>query len=339
MSDPLPEATTPGVRGAHPTASRGRNMLLVGALICLAAFNSGNNIFFLVAATLFAMVLLSKWKGRRFLSALEVRAFAPVDGIFANRDGRVHLQAFCRRGPMEFRLHHPRLAAAALGFATPEGEGTSVSVRPPRRGAWRFEGLRATSVAPYGITAQRRAIRLEREVLVFPEPAADVDLRELLARQRSEAEPVAAPASGSGTDFLSLREYHPEDGIRRIHWRGLAKTGVLLSKVYEQDEQHVVAFHLDREIPEATPEWLARFELAVSRLTAAVLQAEEQRRTYAFSMTGLPALVGRGRTQRNRALGILAQVEPHVGASPRAVRLRSVPRLGALVFGAGGGGA
>lgn len=291
-------------------------MVAVGSLICLAAFNSGNNIFFLVAATLFAMVFIAKTRGLRHLAALEIRGFAPPEGIFANRTGRLVVRATCPRGTMSFRIAHPALEEDAAGVATPEGEESRVSVQPPRRGLWRLEGLRASSVAPYGITRQRRKVRLSHEVVVFPEPAEDLDLARLLKIRLASVDAVTTPASGAGTDFLALREYHPEDGLRRIHWRGLAKTGELYSKVYERDDQTALVLHLERHLPDTGPAWLDRFELAVSRATAAIVQAHQQGRTFALSMAGHPTVAGRGLAHRNRALGALATVTPLFGDAP-----------------------
>jgi uncharacterized protein (DUF58 family) len=137
------------------------------------------------------------------------------------------------RDPVELSDGAVDLAMASL----PPGASVrgSYRVRAGARGVYKVGPLSMYSTDPFGLTQRLRVAPGASTVIVHPkvEPlhvstgAAGLDQR-----------PVGAlPAPGRDNDeFSALREYHPGDDIRRLHWSSTAKTGMLM--VREDQIQH-----------------------------------------------------------------------------------------------------
>lgn len=299
-----------------PTRGHALSLASLGAAISLAAFNSGSNVFYLVGAGLFAILILSKLQGRRVLGAIRVRAVADAEGLFALRKGQLFLDVtHARRATrpigvvLEHSTFHESVGIVTGGADVAVGE---VALTPARRGVETLPGMRVVSRAPYGVTRQARHLQLAAPLLVYPEPALGFDLSSFLARQVRGEAPAVSLAPGSGHEFLALREYRPEDGLRRIHWKASARSGQLLSRVNERIEERSLTITVLRAIPEDTPEWRRRFERALSLATAAVLQATESAIPFRLLAGGRETAVGIGLRHRNGALALLATLEPVV---------------------------
>ena len=290
-------------------------MLLVGVFICLAAYNSGNNTFYLIGSGLFGMVALSWLHLIRYVRGFELRAYAAPDGIFVGSEGSLTLMSRSTRGSMSVHLEHPELEGPVRVVATESGTKQSIRVLPRRRGRWGADGISASTRAPFGIWRRRFAVTPSPQPVVFPEPAARFtpSWTESADRQRERGGTLRA---GSGNDFLGLREYHPEDGLRRIHWKSLAKTGRLMSRLLEDEDSRVLTVTVSTAIPEDTTAWRRRFELALSRATAAILHAESTDLPFRLRMPERTLSTGRGRAHRNQALTALAEAQPVVGGDP-----------------------
>jgi len=178
-----------------------------------------------------------------------------------------------------------------------------------RRGRHTFGPLEARLGDPFGLFPRRIRVAPATEVLVYPAihsligivpqwtGSGVADIR--------RGRPVDVPP-----DVSFIREYAPTDGLSRIHWRTTARTGRLMSRVFDtgQSADLMVILDLQRGIhagrgPESSLEYAVSLAASVChgalRRGQAVGLVANDRETTAFG-------AGRGEAQRLRILDYLA---------------------------------
>jgi uncharacterized protein (DUF58 family) len=123
--------------------------------------------------------------------------------------------------------------------------GASAEVRiqrtAARRGIHRGGEMVVTSGWPFGLTRSKRRMKVGGRITVVPQW---VELRSFAPLETwsasSDSERFAA-RSGSGEQFLGVREYRAGDDTRYIHWRSSARRGELVVREYEDELSQRVA--------------------------------------------------------------------------------------------------
>ncbi|HKR99968.1 MAG TPA: DUF58 domain-containing protein [Candidatus Dormibacteraeota bacterium] len=216
--------------------------------------------------------------------------------------------------------------APGRAFSLPAGGSVTWRARGvfTRRGRHRFGPLIARLGDPFGLFPRRVMVGAEADVIVYP-----------AIHPLDEATPLWA---GSGVsdlrrgrpvdvapDVSSIREYDPHDGLSRIHWPSTARTGKLMSRLYDtrQSSDLLVLLDLQRGVhfgrgSESTLEYAV--SLAASVCHAAIRRGQavglvsNDREVTAFG-------AGRGETQRLRILDYLALADDD-GGVPLAETIR-----------------
>ena len=118
----------------------------------------------------------------------------------------------------------------------------------------RLKGQMRTAVFPAA-----RTLRIQR-------PAAPQRWNDLSGTQ-------VLPRKGTSSEVSGLREYHPGDPARRIHWKQSAHTDRLWLREYEQELHGRVylTLHLPEDTPVEVEIWDAFYEI-LSALTAGLLE-------------------------------------------------------------------
>jgi len=111
----------------------------------------------------------------------------------------------------------------------------SVALRARRRGAIRFNDLRAVLPDPLGLFQRNVRVEAPEDTLhVLPRryrlPAVDLP-GEACFQLGGEA---LSNTIGQSGEFLGLRDYRPGDALRHIHWKSWAKTGRPIVKEFEE---------------------------------------------------------------------------------------------------------
>jgi uncharacterized protein (DUF58 family) len=98
---------------------------------------------------------------------------------------------------------------------------------------------------PAGLFRRERWFVLPARMVVYPgtEPIPDLLLHQSEALGSVAGSPVSA--AGVSQDFYGVREYHPTDGLRYIHWRSSARFGHLMVREFERNAVVSVAVMLD----------------------------------------------------------------------------------------------
>ncbi|HIE50959.1 MAG TPA: DUF58 domain-containing protein [Armatimonadetes bacterium] len=214
--------------------------------------------------------------------------------------------------PVEFSLRGGRFQAHLLPGETWEGR---YEVFPPRRGDYRFGEIKVRFRTRLGLLVRQRSFPAEAAVRVYPN-LLDVRKYQLLGRRDLLAQMGVHQRRqrGLALEFEYLREYQPDDELRRVDWKATARRGELIVKEYdvERSQQVLLALDLGRTMASRLGE-LTKVDLALNAcvLLAYVASLWNDRvglLAFADDIVGyLP--FGKGRFQAARVLEFLYPLE------------------------------
>ncbi|MFN8442478.1 MAG: DUF58 domain-containing protein [Caldilineaceae bacterium] len=131
-----------------------------------------------------------------------------------------------------------------LGSVSPGSTTTlTYTVRPPRRGDYKFEDLHLRWGTALGLLRCQHTFAAAEPVKVYPN-LVDVRRYDLLLRKNRlwELGVRNTRLIGSGTDFERLRDYLPDDDYRRINWKATARRGKPISAEFQTERsQNIIA--------------------------------------------------------------------------------------------------
>ena len=270
-------------------------LVLLG--LTVGAINSGNNLVYIVLATLLAVLIVNNLLAEWNLRALVVRRVLPVE-LYAGETAEG-----------SFVLHNPKRFGGAWQVRVEEvGEGGAVArfaevpARAereegarwtfPRRGVERLAQVRIVSEFPFGLVRRWRELELPAEVLVYPGP----ERGSVASGGAGMGEAVDTRASREGVaELAGMRPYEPGDPVKRIHWPTSARTG-----------QPVVALRSTDASGEVVIEVEAGGEGAIRRACGAVLLHTRRGDAVGLRVGEERVAPRTGAAQRRRLLTMLA---------------------------------
>jgi len=250
---------------------------LAVALVAAAAIVSGNNLLFLILATMISTMLVSGFISRLCLAGLELDLMLP-EHISAGRAARAKLYVRNLKGWMpSFSIQvrgvpeHPQttlgrtleqraILTAPVYFPVIPGGAVleeSVSVQFDRRGTQRQNSFVFTTRFPFGFLDKMTRVTLRREVVVYPSIEPRPGFPELLTAIVGEIE---AHMVGLGRDFYRIRPYEAFESARHLDWKASAHTGDLQIREFAREQEPAVEIFLDRNVPPHLEGW---FEHAI----------------------------------------------------------------------------
>jgi uncharacterized protein (DUF58 family) len=223
-------------------------------LIALAALNTGNNLLFLILASLIAAILMSGILSSITLSGVAMRLELP-EHIFAGQPVRARIELENEKITLpsfSLRVEAARTKGtpAAL-LETPvyfpylpkrSHVSQGVPITFARRGAYRQDAFRIVTRFPFGFLQKSRRVELRTEALVYPSVEPTGEFLEILPGLQGVMESLA---KGRGQDLYSLREYVPTDSARHVHWKASARQGSLMVREFTREEDCRVLLVLD----------------------------------------------------------------------------------------------
>lgn len=256
---------------------------LVGIiLVALPALNTGNNLLFLILASLIAVILMSGILSSITLSGIEMRLELP-EHIFADQPVRATVELENQKLTLpSFSLRVEAAKAkggpAAAMLDTPvyfpylpkhDHVQQIVPLIFPRRGVYRQEAFRIVTRFPFGFLQKSRHVNLQTEALVYPSVGPSEEYLEILPGIQGALESLA---KGRGQDLYALRDYVPTDSARHVHWKASARYGSLMVREFAREDDCRILLVLDPHLPVDKVTGLppdptasnARFERAVS---------------------------------------------------------------------------
>ncbi len=300
-------------------------------IVVVAATNTGNNGLYLVLAVMGAAMVVSEVVGRINVRGLEITLAAPVE-LFANSPSYLDVTLTNRDRwlprwllvttvePRDIKppSHRPRRRMKPLLVSHLAGRTQTrghLELLMPRRGRLRIGTAHLTSLFPLGFFRQGRRYRAELELLIYPEIFAPSENR---TAQHGKSGDEPTRRAGWGHELLGLRAFRQGDDPRSIHWKQTARTGDLILKERETEENRRLLVVFDNAVGrlDSAPR-LRRFERLVSEAATAALDYLDD--GYEVSLITREGTLpfASGKRQRIRILETLALVEPRAKATDR----------------------
>lgn len=140
------------------------------------------------------------------------------------------------------------LAEEPFQFRIAAGGRQSVeyALIPRGRGDYRFGDIFLRLHGRLGLVRRLVRIPLPAGVKVYPNLQQTARFNLMARKGRLQQVGIrAARIQGAGRDFESLRDYLPDDEMRRIDWKATARRGHLVSRQYEVEKSQSVLLLLD----------------------------------------------------------------------------------------------
>ncbi len=275
--------------------------ILAVFLLSLAAINTGNNLLFLVLATLLSTIIISGILSRNSLRLVSLSLQVPENVFVGERVAiKVSMKNMKRIFP-SFSVHVENLeliqpaSSASSSFSkklafwklwskTFAKQKPSISIlhhsayfpilRPketrselviqsfPRRGPYLLEGFWISTCFPFGFFRRGQRIQAQGEVLVYPSVQEVSSFFHLLPFLPGKLE---GQHIGPGESLFAIRKYQEGESARIVDWKATAKTGELMAREYAREEESKFCLILDTLIhPPPPADFAGEFEKAVS---------------------------------------------------------------------------
>jgi uncharacterized protein (DUF58 family) len=269
--------------------SGGGIFLLILGIVGFAAWNTGNNLLFLVFSLLCSTLFVGGAAARASLRDLIVSARFP-DHIFAAdaapvivtlKNAKRLLPSFsilvAARGPSESMPQNrkrrlPRFSKRPLAYFTyvPHHAAAEQRVEQvfPKRGHVLITGFELSTLFPFGFFRFRRRLRArDVDIVVYPKPEVIGDELHLLP---TFAGRMVSPRRGIGQDLFSLRDYQPQDDLRHIDWKATARSRQLTVREFTAEDERRITIILDTTEPAGSDaeDFNTRFERGVVQVAS-----------------------------------------------------------------------
>jgi uncharacterized protein (DUF58 family) len=117
---------------------------------------------------------------------------------------------------------------------------------PHARGDYAFGDVYLRVRGRLGLVQRQRRIPAPQAVKVYPNLMEAAKFNLMARRGRLQQVGIrAARLQGAGREFESLRDYLPDDEMRRIDWKATARRGKLVARQYEVEKSQNVLLVLD----------------------------------------------------------------------------------------------
>jgi len=265
--------------------SGGLIFVLILLVVGFAAWNTGNNLLFMVLSLLCSSVFVGGIAARASLRDLIVSARFP-DHIFAGdaapvivtlRNAKRVFPSFSilieARGPADIdaqsqrRFRGPRFKKRPLAYFTYIPRRAAAEQRVEQlfatRGHVLINGFELSTRFPFGFFRFRRRLRArDVDIVVYPKPKPIGDELHLLPTYAGR---IVSARRGSGQDLFSLRDYQPQDDLRHIDWKATARSRNLTVREFTAEDERRITIALDtRDLShEADENFRERFEAGV----------------------------------------------------------------------------
>ena len=244
--------------------------------------NTGNNLLFLILASLLGAILVSGILSQIVLSQLELDFVLP-DHVFAEQPMISRLTVSnlkwvfpsfsitvsardAERKKRKGRIGAPArqiLDAPVYVPYIPHRSSVTqhVEIAFPRRGRYTQEGFRVSSKFPFGFVRKSHEVPTKQEILVLPNVQPTEEFYEVLPLIGGEIESLY---KGRGNDLYAIRDYQEGDSARHVDWKASAKAQAVKVREFTREDERRLLLVFDARLPRAEPSLLAKFEKAVT---------------------------------------------------------------------------
>jgi uncharacterized protein (DUF58 family) len=313
----------------EPTSGGGVFVVII-VVVGFAAWNTGNNLLFLVFSLLCSTLFVAWVAARASLRDLTVSARFP-DHIFAGepapvivtlRNTKRILPSFSilveARGPSTDEVgpkprRRKRYAKRLLSYFSyvPHHAAAEQRVEQlfPKRGHVLIDGFELSTRFPFGFFRRRRRLRArDVDIVVYPKPEVVSDKLHLLPMYAGR---IPSLRRGAGHDLFSLRDYQPQDDLRHIDWKATARSRRLTVREFTSEDERRITIVLDtRLLGDVDEELLLRFERGVTQTASLLKHFVDERAEVRLVLGDDVGPFGSGTEHLYRCLRRLALLSP-----------------------------
>jgi uncharacterized protein (DUF58 family) len=320
--------------------------LVIIIVVGFAAWNTGNNLLFLVFSLLCSTLFVGWIAARTSLRDLTVSARFP-DHIFAAepapvivtlRNTKRLLPSFSvfveARGPgneSETTPTRRRYVKRLLAYFSYVPHHASAEQRVeqlfPKRGHVLIDGFELSTRFPFGFFRRRRRLRArDVDIIVYPKPEMIGDELHLLPMSAGR---MPSLRRGAGHDLFSMRDYQPQDDLRHIDWKATARSRRLTVREFTSEDERRITIVLDTRLPIEQGEPLQgvplreRFEKGVVHTASLLNHFIDERAEVRLVLGDEVGPFGSGMEQLYRCLKRLALVTPIESAQTESLEIDS----------------
>jgi len=316
----------------EPTSGGGVFLVII-VVVGFAAWNTGNNLLFLVFSLLCSTLFVGWIAARASLRDLTVSARFP-DHIFAAepapvivtlRNTKRVLPSFSimveARGPNsepeDDSRRRKRYAKRLLAYFSyvPHHAAAEQKVEQlfPTRGHVLIDGFELSTRFPFGFFRRRRRLRARNvDIIVYPKPEVISDELHLLPMYAGR---IPSLRRGAGHDLFSMRDYQPQDDLRHIDWKATARSRRLTVREFTSEDERRITIVLDTRLQHAAT--VERFERGVVQAASLIKHFIDERTEVRLVLGDEVGPFGSGTEQLYRCLRRLALVSPFAGDEPK----------------------
>jgi uncharacterized protein (DUF58 family) len=296
-----------------------------------------------LAVASIAMVGARNWAGFVVINAV-LLAVAAIDWALAPSPRRVRVErelpdvvALDTVGSCAWQITNPSDRRAVIEIAdelapslrarvrrvrvTVKGRGTveaRTSFKPARRGRFDICVVAVRVYGPLGLVARQGVLSTPDRLRVYPAfpSRAEAELRINRARI-IEVGLRTAQGRGGGTEFDQLREYTPDDELKRMDWAATARAGKAIVRTYRPERNQTVISLLDNgRVMAARVDDVPKVEHAMDAVMALTMVATRlgDRAGLVTFDRQVQAVVppGHGRAQLGRVTEAMYDLEPQL---------------------------
>lgn len=321
--------------------SGGLTFLGVLCIVAFAAWNTNNNLLFLVFSLLVSTLFIALASARVSLRDLVVSARFP-DHIFAGEPAPVivtlrNAKRFLPSFSILVEARGPELESASKSKKQKRKSKGLFSKRPlayfmyvphkasaeqrveqlfEKRGHILITGFELSTRFPFGFFRRRRRLRArDVDIIVFPKPEPVGDELHLLPMNAGRH---ASIRRGAGHDLLALRDYQPQDDLRHIDWKATARGQRLIVREFTAEDERRVTINFDtrrmkdvlEDEGEAHKDFASRFEEGVTQAASLTAHFIEERAEVRLVLGDEIGRYGTGQDHLYECLRRLALVAP-----------------------------
>ena len=268
--------------------------ILITIILGVGAANTGNNLLYIMASLMLALMLLSGAASFLNLFFIEI-SITPPKEVFARSPARFGLKVRKTRGSSFF-----------LGFQTRYGEARADVIRGEKvlplwlvfekRGIARIDAVRIHSGFPLGFFRRYDVRAADIQVMIYPKPAHQAFPR-LEGSVEGEAV-IDAPGGELSDEIRELRDYREHDAVKWIDWKATARRGKTVVREFYRVEGDTLVLDLSRKG--------AGWERRLSHACFMTLEAERRKILTAVIFPDREIPPGRGEKHKREILEALA---------------------------------
>ncbi len=278
--------------------THGMTFFLVIILVLLGAINYENSLAYLLTFLLGSLGLLAMIHTHQNINRLEVR-IARAEPVFAGQKllfpVTVAQDSMSSRAAIDIQIEgQPEVQLSLL-------DTTEASCKLPfkthQRGYVGPGRIKVASEFPLGLFHAWSWLKLDSRGLVYPAPAP----RHYALSHDQKQQRGTLPNEKRGVeDFAGIRLYQPGDQPSHLAWKAIARTGEMLTRLYNDESTQEIAIDWAQLKPSLDT------EKRLSILCRQVLEADEQGLCYSFSIPGIVIGAASGLQHKHRCLKALA---------------------------------